>query len=212
MADAHDIPIIGIAGAIGSGKSLASSALADLGWLVIDFDEEVRQALRRPDVRKCLVSWWGEDVLDHNGAIDHKRVASIVFNDRAQLTRLEKFIHPLVWCSAEDARQRARDVDAPGVVLDAPLLFESDADKECDAVLFVDASREIRLERLRLTRGWDESELVRRESRQLAPHEKKARSRFVLSNEGDESAFRLAVADVAAILLQEAGVSAGPTA
>ncbi|MEM8834804.1 MAG: dephospho-CoA kinase [Planctomycetota bacterium] len=212
MSEALGIPIIGIAGAIGSGKSLASSALADLGWLVIDFDEEVRQALRRPDVRKCLVSWWGEGVLDHNGAIDHKNVASIVFNDRAQLTRLEKFIHPLVWCSAEDARQRARDVNAPGVVLDAPLLFESEADNECDAVLFVHASRETRLARLERTRGWSEGELDRRESRQLSPEEKKARSRFVLENEGDESAFRDAVGEVAAILMQEAGVSAEPTA
>ncbi|MFU8829832.1 MAG: dephospho-CoA kinase, partial [Phycisphaerales bacterium] len=50
-----DPVVLGIAGGIGSGKSKVASAFAELGWLVIDFDREVRKALDRPEVRETLV-------------------------------------------------------------------------------------------------------------------------------------------------------------
>ena len=81
--------------------------------------------------------------------------------------------------------EEAQAAGARGVIVDAPLLFEAGIDAECDAVVFVDAPRQQRLERVRQTRNWDPVELDRREAAQLPLEEKRARSQYVLENQGD---------------------------
>lgn len=98
--------------------------------------------------------------------------------------------------SRAEAIERARGLGARAFVIDAPLLFEAGLDGECDAVVFVDAPREVRLERVRRTRGWDESELARREAAQLRVEEKRRRSDVVVSNDGDEATLGARVAAV----------------
>lgn len=175
-------PIIGIAGGIGSGKSRVAQEFAKLGCLVIDSDREARAALERDEVKRQLVAWWGGDVLDESGAVARGKVAEIVFSDPEQRGRLEGLIHPLV--------KKSRDeliAASPGhraVVIDAPLLFEAKLDADCDAVVFVDAPREVRLARVREHRGWSEEELARREASQLPIEEKRRRSDHVVTNAG----------------------------
>ncbi|VAX40436.1 hypothetical protein MNBD_PLANCTO03-1203 [hydrothermal vent metagenome] len=85
----------------------------------------------------------------------------------------------------------ARAAGAPAVVLDAPLVFEAGLDAECDAVVFVEASRDIRLARVRETRGWDEAELARREKVQLPLDEKADRSDYCVVNDADAAHLRV---------------------
>ena len=84
---------------------------------------------------------------------------------------------------------------------DAPLLFEVGLERECDAVIFVDAPRELRLARVRATRGWDDAELARREASQLPLDEKRRRSTDVVENSGDPAALRRAVERVLAAII-----------
>jgi dephospho-CoA kinase len=81
-------------------------------------------------------------------------------------------------------------------VIDAPLLFEAGVDRECDAVVFVDAPRAARLERVATKRGWTEAELDRRESVQLPLEEKRRRSSAVIANDAGEAELRQQVAAV----------------
>lgn len=179
------VPVIGIVGGIGSGKSEVARVLARLGCVVTDSDALAREIIQRPQVRDELVLWWGSRVLDAHGQVDRARVAEIVFADAAERSRLEGLIHPLI--HAERARviaRAARDVPPPAaVVVDAPLLFEAGVDRECDAVVFVDTPIEKRLERVR-ERGWDEEELHRRERSQMPLEEKRRRSGYVVNNDG----------------------------
>jgi dephospho-CoA kinase len=180
-------PIIGLAGGIGAGKSAVAGALRDEGCVVVDSDAAGRAALKDPEVRATVVEWWGDDVLDTDGAIDRSAVARIVFRDLEQRRRLEALTHPWI-----ESRRRAQfDAAPPGtpaLVIDAPLLFEVGLDSECDAVIFVQTPRQTRLERLRATRGWDEDELVRREESQLPLDVKQSRADYVLRNDGDLNA------------------------
>lgn len=196
--------VLGIAGGIGSGKSKVASAFAELGWVVVDFDAEIRKALSTIAVRDTLVSWWGDGVLDSDGNLDRKAVGAIVFADEAQRKRLEDLLHPMVLMTREQALEKARKAGAPGTVLDAPLLFESGQDGACDAVVFVDAPLETRLDRVRKHRGWEEQELQRREAAQWSLSEKRRRSRFVVHNDRGKSEVDAQVGEICAMLVAEA--------
>lgn len=195
-ADIGQPAVIGVAGGIGAGKSAVAAALADLGCIVIDSDKEARALLTRDDVKRELVSWWGPSVLDERGEVDRSAVARIVFSDEAQRRRLEGLTHPMLRTNRERVKALARERGAPAVVLDAPLLFEAGLDAECDAVIFVDAPREVRLDRVVASRGWDEAELDRREKSQWPLEDKRSRSDYVVRNDRGTASLREAVARI----------------
>ncbi len=176
--------ILGIAGGVGAGKSTVAGILAGLGCVVADSDSMGHEALRDPDVRAEIVSWWGTGVLDESGEIDRAAVARIVFARPRQRQRLESLVHPWI-----RTRRRALFEQAPpetrALVIDAPLLFEAGLDRECTAVIFVETDRPHRLVRLADSRGWHEIELARREDSQLSLDDKRARSDYVVINNGD---------------------------
>ena len=178
------VPVIGLVGGVGSGKSAVARAFEKLGCVVSDSDKAVREVLARPEVVDTLVCWWGEGILDSEKQVDRKKVADRVFKDPFERRRLEALVHPLVRENRGDLIARARSSGAKGVVVDAPLLFEAGVDAECDAVVFVDAKRSVRLGRVREHRGWDEAELDRRENAQMPLEEKRRRSDHVLPNNG----------------------------
>lgn len=178
-------PVIGLSGGIGSGKSRVAAEFERRGCLVIDSDRLGRELLGEPAVIQTLREWWGAGVISPDGTIDRSRIAEIAFGDPAQKRRLEGYLHPLI---ADRRRHIISEVGhhaaIKAIVIDSPLLFESHLDRECDAVVFVDADEAERLRRVRETRGWDERELRRREQWQLPIDEKRARSGFVIDNQG----------------------------
>lgn len=176
--------ILGLAGGVGSGKSTVAGLLAELGCVVVDSDDLGRRALRDPAIREAIVGWWGRGVLDESGEIDRAAVATLVFARPLELKRLESLVHPWI----ERRRREVFDAaprDARALVIDAPLLFEAGLEAECDAIIFVDADRSVRLARSKASRGWTEDDLRKREESQLPLDEKRARSDYVISNNGD---------------------------
>lgn len=179
--------VIGLVGGIGSGKSAVARHLAGLGCGVIDADRIARDALDDPDVKNRLVSWWGPDILDHDGRVNRKAVGARVFDRPQELQRLEDLIHPRVYHARREIKQRMQaDPGVVAIVDDTPLLMEKHLENECDVIVFVDAPRPVRLARLAKTRGWDEAELARREKNQLPLDIKRNRADHVISNDSDE--------------------------
>lgn len=177
------VMVIGLAGGVGSGKSTIAKILGELGFLVIDSDQLARAALDRPEVRATLITWWGPGVVNAEGKIDRVKIAAIVFHKPEERARLEALVHPLVKHGREQVVERASAEGRVGVVVDAPLLFEAGSDKEVDCVLFVDTPREMRLHRVKQTRGWDEAELARREAAQWPLDKKRDLSHAVVRND-----------------------------
>ena len=177
-------PIIGIVGGIGAGKSSVARVFESLGCVVSDSDASVREILQDQRVQRQLADWWGESVIAPDGSVDRSKIAQLVFESDAERRKLEGLIHPMVHQRRRETIEQARADGASGVIVDAPLLFEAGVDSECDAIVFVDTPREIRLSRVKTTRGWDESELDRRENAQLGLEEKRKRSDYVVSNSG----------------------------
>lgn len=185
--------ILGLAGGVGSGKSAVAAILGELGFVVSDSDAGARAVLERADVIEELVQAFGNGVLDANGKPDRKAIADAVFGDDAKRRTLEAIVHPRLHEERAARIAAARSKNAAGVVIDAPLLFEAGVDAECDAVIFVDTPREVRLRRVIEGRGWSEAELDRREAAQMPLSEKRERSDAVVSNDGDPAALRAQV-------------------
>jgi dephospho-CoA kinase len=188
------LPILGLAGGIGAGKSTVARILAEEGCVVADSDDLARQAYNAPEIRKQLVAWWGDRIRDCRGChaepdslpppVDRRAIAAIVFEEPAERARLESLIHPWI-ARHREALFAAAPAGTRALVIDAPLLFETGLDRQCDRVIFVDSRPETRLSRVRSTRGWDTSELGRREAAQWPLERKRALSTDLIHNEGE---------------------------
>src|SRR5262245_46108126 len=143
--------ILGLVGGIASGKSVVANILRDLGAIVLDADQAGHAVLREPEIIKEAKDRWGDRILDPNGQISRRAVAKIVFaqgND-AERKFLEQLTHPRIEALLHEELDHIRNTPNPPavVVIDAALLFEAGWDKLCDKILFVDAPRDLRLER-----------------------------------------------------------------
>ena len=181
-------PTIGLAGGIGAGKSRVAALLAELGCVVSDSDADARAVLADPEVIDTLRSLWGDEVVGVDGAIDRGKVAGRVFTDVEERRRLESVLHPRIH-ERRAARFAAAPPDTRAFVIDAPLLFEAGLDAECDAVIFVDASRPTRLARVAANRGWSDEELARRESAQWPIDRKRSLATLIIDNTTNDEDF-----------------------
>lgn len=195
--------IIGVVGGIGSGKSTAARCFEKLGALVIDSDTIGRQALQAPDIKASLVEAFGDGILAPDGTIDRSALADIVFRAPEHRRVLEGIVHPYIH------RHRAKTIDGAQrdgircVIIDAPLLFESGIDNECDTTIFIDCPQAIRLQRVMTHRGWGPDELARREAAQWPLEQKKALCDHIIVNDSDEEELCSHIADRYATLTQD---------
>ncbi len=181
------IPVIGLTGGIGAGKSLVARQFAALGCAVLDADRLAREALQAPGVRETLTAWWGRDVLEESGGIDRRKVAAAVFENPAELARLEELLHPGIHARRRELRRDYEaDPSVRAIVEDSPLLWEKGIAGECDVIVHVHAPRPMRLSRVARDRGWGEAELNRREKNQWPLDNKLERADYVVTNDADE--------------------------
>lgn len=179
------VPVVGLIGGIGAGKSQVAAALARRGGRVVAGDPVGHEALKQPEIRKKLVRQWGTEILDHHGNVDRRKVSAIVFADPEQRRTLEALVQP--WIGERLREQIAaaqRDPTVQFVVLDAAVMLEAGWESACDLLVFVHAPRQIRLARVAEQRGWSAEELARREQAQLTEVEKADRADFTLDNSG----------------------------
>jgi len=177
--------ILGLVGGIASGKSVVANVLRDMGAVVLDADKAGHYVLREPEVIAELRKRWGDGILDSAGQVSRRAVAKIVFaqGNEAERKFLEQLTHPRIEALLKQELEAVRNGPEPPpvLVIDAALLFEAGWDKLCDKILFVDAPRDIRLERA-VARGWSTEQFAAREAAQLPPEEKRARSHIVIRN------------------------------
>ena len=179
--------MIGLTGTVGAGKSAVAARLADRGAVVIDADAVGHETLRRPEVAAQVGARFGSGVLDAEGAVDRRALGRLVFADPCARRDLEALVHPPMFEAFERAIADAVRGEARFVVLDAAILLETGWDRACDLVVFVDAPRPMRLERVGASRGWTDEQLRARESAQWTGERKKSRSDYVLLNDGSPS-------------------------
>ncbi len=161
--------VIGLCGGSGSGKSTAADIFTHYNILPINADLIYRELTsKKTDCLIELVNEFGESILDENGVLDRKSLGAIVYRDEKKLKRLNSITHFHILASI---RAIINDVKSKGyfaVLVDAPLLFESGFDKECDFTIAVIADEKTRVDRIVSRDKISESDAIRRISYQLS--------------------------------------------
>ncbi|MCC7421989.1 MAG: dephospho-CoA kinase [Planctomycetaceae bacterium] len=199
----HSIPVIGLVGGVGSGKSSVARAAAEFrspSWpsdsfsqsdiVIISGDSAGHEVLRDADVRQSLGERFGPSILDETGEIIRPALGRLVFGEDKEAERarrdLEAIVHPKIRQRLEQQIRGARsNPQVRAILLDAAILLESGWSDVCDAVVFIDTPQAERLKRVAASRGWTADQLARREASQWSLEKKKAASDFVIKNEGD---------------------------
>jgi dephospho-CoA kinase len=180
---------IGLTGNVAAGKSAVAALFRRWGATVIDADEIVHQLQQRgTPVLAAITGRFGTAVLRPDGSLDRARLRALVFADERARRDLEAIVHPAVQARRAELLAEAGSRGDPVVVSDIPLLFETMDPAGFDAVVLVDAPATVRRERLMAQRGFSAEEADRLIAVQVPAALKRARSSFVIDNDGDEAA------------------------
>ena len=192
---------IALTGSIGMGKSTVAGMFERAGVPLFDADAVVRE-MQGPG--GALVERIGElfPGCVRSGTLDRDCLAEIVLSDPAKLSQLESVVHPAV----REAREAfiARHSDAPALIFEIPLLFETGGEQDFDKVVVVSAPAEVQRDRVLQRPGMTIAKLQSILARQMPDEEKRRRADFVIDTGADLSTTESQVRDIIACL----GISA----
>jgi dephospho-CoA kinase len=192
---------VGLTGGIGAGKSTVARMLAAHGAVIVDSDAIAREVVApgTPGLAE-IVEAFGSGVLQADGSLDRPGLGRIVFNDADALRRLEQITHPRI--QAESARliDEAEAAGKPVLVHDIPLMVESGAQNTFESVIVVEASDEVRLDRLE-QRGLPREQALERMKAQATNEQRRAAATYLIINDSSEADLQARVDEVWQALL-----------
>lgn len=174
--------ILGLTGGIGSGKSTVSKFFKEEGLKIIDADLIVKKISKQKKLKQELVLKIDKDILNSKKEIDKEKLKKIVFNDREKLEILNGIYHPKIKEEFCKIREKYNHDDL--IVFDAPLLFESGLDKECDKIILVCVEEKIQIERVVSRDNVDKKLAKQIIEAQMPQEEKKKKADIIIYNNG----------------------------
>ncbi len=175
--------VIGLTGGMGSGKSSASNYLSEKGVSVIDADKISREMVSPgSDALNELVRNFGKEILKHDGTLNRKLLADIVFNDKRKLRMLNLIMHERI---VREIKDQLETFDEKIMVVDAPLLIETGLDKIVDEIWVVDIDENTQMERIKNRDNLSFKEIKKRMESQLSRSERNRHADVILDNSGN---------------------------
>ena len=185
--------VLGLTGSIGMGKSTTARFFAEEGVPLHDADAAVHRLYEGEATPLIEAAFPGTT---SGGRVDRDKLAKTVLGDSAAIKRLETIIHPLVGRAEAQFLDEAARKDAAVVVLDIPLLFETGADRRCDAVVVVSAPADVQRARAFERPGMTEEKFQAILAKQMPDAEKRARADFVVDTSKGLDAARVQVREI----------------
>ncbi|MFD2671694.1 dephospho-CoA kinase [Marinicrinis sediminis] len=177
---------IGLTGGIACGKSTVANMLVEGGAVLVDADQIAREVvLPGSSVLQEIEARFGADILDEYGSLKRKELGKIVFQDDQARKALEDIMHPAIRALMKARMEELEQADPNRlVVVDVPLLYESDLVHLFENVMVVYIPTTLQLKRLMDRDGLDEAAARQRLQAQMPIEEKKRRADFVIDNQG----------------------------
>ena len=179
--------LIGLTGQSGAGKTTVSKVFQENGYEVLNADLIARNLQENDAVIDILAQEFGQQVITDEGKLNRKVLANIVFSDEKELEKLNNVMFPLVM---HQVLQLSEKTDKDKILLDAPQLFESGANKMCYFTLAVTAPRETLITRIMNRDNITEEMANKRLSKQYTEEFFKENADFVINNNGSEEELR----------------------
>ena len=192
----HPFYTVGVTGGIGCGKSSVCQILKELGCEIFNADQAAK-TLQEEDheVIEGLKQLFGTDInistTPERFVPDRKRIASIVFQDKAKLDAINRLIHPKVFKAFDDAKTEAMKRGVQILVKEAAILFEAGGVKGLDKVIVVAADIDKRIARIRKSTGLSEAAVRARMANQWPQEKLIEKADFVIYNNGSIEQLRL---------------------
>ena len=178
--------IIGLCGGSGSGKGAVCDLFRQKGILCIDTDLVYRDLTSRSgSLLQELEREFGNEIISDENTLNRKALAKIVFSSvssNENLKRLNEISHKYI---LDETRRMLRLEATDGArlsVVDAPVLFESGFDRECDLIVCVVADKDVRINRIIARDGITAEQAEERISSQMSDDELISRSDYVINN------------------------------
>ncbi|MFA6708135.1 MAG: dephospho-CoA kinase [Fusobacterium sp.] len=174
--------IVGLTGGISSGKSTVSNILKELKIKIIDADIIAKKISEKKEIKKEIISKFGEYILNSKKEIERRKLREIVFKDKEKLKILNSIYHPRIKDEFKKIKENHNKDDI--IIFDVPLLFETDIDKECNKIILVCIDEEIQIERLMKRDGIDSDLAKMIIKNQMPQEEKMKKADIILYNNG----------------------------
>ena len=173
--------VIGLTGGIGTGKSTVVKRLLEKGYPVIDTDIISKEVIERKNVILKICRNIDNSLVE-NGKINRKKLGQIVFKDKKKLDVLNSIMHPLI---LDEMRKQIREKSQSynTIIVDVPLLFEINIEKEFDIILLVYASKETQIKRIMKRDNRTEEEALNMINSQMDLDLKRKKSDYILKND-----------------------------
>jgi dephospho-CoA kinase len=178
--------IIGLTGGIATGKSIVSSVFREMGAIILDADVIARLVvLPNQPAWQDIVDYFGPEVVNEDHSLDRAKIGQIVYNNPDYLKELNRITHPRIMQYYKDEMRRIK-LEQPDaiVILEVPLLYETNMDKLCQQVVVVYVDRETQIKRLMKRDNISYADAVKRVDAQMPMDEKVRRADFVIDNRG----------------------------
>jgi len=172
--------VVGLTGCFGSGKSTVSKLFRERGAVIVDSDRLAHEALEAGSpVFEAIKNEFPDALSESGSELNRSKLGVIVFNDSERRLRLEALIHPYVFRRISEEILRTQ---APLIILEVPLLFETGYDVQCAKTIFVDAPEGMIRQRLE-AKGFSALQIEQRNAAQMSAEEKKKKANFVIMND-----------------------------
>lgn len=176
------MPIVGLTGGFGTGKSFVAGIFKRLGAKIIDADKLAHKTLKKGSITyKKIIAVFGRSILDAEGRIDRKKLGRIVFGNKREISGLNRIIHPVVIRQIKNnIRKSKNDI----LVVDAPLICETSLSGLMDVLVVVKASRQKQIDRCLKKFNLKKEDICKRMSCQMPLKAKISKADYVVDNNG----------------------------
>jgi dephospho-CoA kinase len=192
------LPLIGLTGGIGSGKTTVSNLFAQLGAGIVDTDLIAHQITAPGGKAIPLIrDHFGAEFIDNGGALDRAKMRSLVFQNPEAKKALEEITHPLIRQETLRQADQLADAGAPYLLLVVPLLIESGAwIDQIDYLVVVDCPEETQIQRVMHRSNLSRTEVEAILKAQASRQERLALANTVIDNQGKLSELKSAVQEL----------------
>ncbi len=175
--------IVGLTGGIATGKSTVTKMFLGIDIPVIETDEIARDLLKKgTECYQEVVNAFSKSILLTNGEINRKKLALIVFANPQRREKLNSIIHPRVKAIVKNEIEKHKELGTKMIVLDIPLLFETNFIDLVDKTIVVYTTFPKQVERLMERERIDKEYAMLKISAQMPLDEKVALADYIIDN------------------------------